>query len=560
LNSLTINSDTGISSETQQRLIVNTTTTVNALLVMGDNVKFVGKGDLTISTGGTLAGSGAQMERDQSIFVNGAINVGDQVTAAAQVLSINTSGTAATVMGAGSSLFVDFYSGAGNGDNTSLRAAGDRVNLYGTLDATAGGTLVIGNPNAMTAFAGGDQWKVIELTHGRGSISGHLSLNDSALALATGFIGSFDDTTGIYSIADHRPEMTTQSSGLPMANAEGQAIISGVQTATGDVNNHLFNLRSGGGEEEDEPDGSIGASLDYGVVVGEGDGPEDAMGKRVKRSRQWEVFTTVNYGNARLNPISNQSGVQIDSWASSVGIERHLSRRLTLGFAATFLQSTQTYTGGLGKLDLEGPTLSAYVAYVRKGFWSSLLYSFGAYDLGSQRNPGLGLPVASGSTNSYVHAVQYNTGYNFRFQNNTFVTGPFVGIDYLHGSVDAYNETGGGLGALHYNKQSFESLVTRVGWSASKKIETEWATITPQVRVSYERQNIKNNGTSVNLINAPFSATGGNQSPGQDYVVFGTGVNFQFTQDFSMLVGYQVQLFRNNMESHFGSVRFGYKF
>ncbi|OYW27099.1 MAG: hypothetical protein B7Z47_06980, partial [Chthoniobacter sp. 12-60-6] len=208
----------------------------------------------------------------------------------------------------------------------------------------------------------------------------------------------------------------------------------------------------------------------------------------------------------------------------------------------------------------EGPTLSAYVSYVRKGFWSSLLYSFGAYDLDSQRNPGLGLPVASGSTNSYVNAVQYNTGYNFRFQNNTFVTGPFIGIDYLHGSVDAYSETGGGIAALAYGEQTFESLVTRVGWSASKKIDAEWATITPQIRLSYERQNLKNNGTSVSLINAPFSVSGGNQSPGQDYVVFGSGVNFEFTPEFSMLLGYQVQMFRSNMESHFGSVRFGYKF
>ena len=167
---------------------------------------------------------------------------------------------------------------------------------------------------------------------------------------------------------------------------------------------------------------------------------------------------------------------------------------------------------------------------------------------------------ASGSTTAYTNSVQFNTGYNFRFQNNTLVTGPFAGIDYLHGTVDAYNETGGGLGALHYNKQTFQSFVTRVGWSVSKKFETDWATIAPQLRLSYERQNVQNNGTSVNLINAPFSATGGNQSPGQDYLVIGTGVNFQFTPDFSMMLGYQTQIFRNNMTAHFGSIRFGYKF
>ena len=178
----------------------------------------------------------------------------------------------------------------------------------------------------------------------------------------------------------------------------------------------------------------------------------------------------------------------------------------------------------------------------------------------SRRNPGFAFPTAFGTTRTYTNSVQYNTGWNFRFQNDTLVTGPFAGIDYLHGSVDAYSETGGGLAALRYGKQSYESLVSRVGWSASKKLHTDWATITPQVRLSYERQNLKNNGTSVALINAPFSASGGNQSPGQDYMVAGAGVNFQFTDRLNVLLSYQGQFFRNHQEAHFGSVRIGYSF
>lgn len=573
INSLTINTPTiitgtqvvlglGAPPPTTHTLTVNTTTTVNSMLNISDGATLIDNGTFTIGSNGNLSGNGAvQMAADQSMIVNGAITgpTSNIIVPGAQSFSLTTSGTGAIIMEAGSTLHINLNTGAGLGDNTAISSAAGVLNLHGTLNAIAGGTLVLENNNTMTGFAGGDQWKVVDLNSGSGTITGHLALNDSSLGLATGFVGTFDQTTGIYSIADHRPEMTSQTSGLPMANAESQSTLSGAQTSTNDVNNHLFNLRSGGGEE-DGPDGSIASSIDDGVVVGQGDGPENPIAKRIKRTRQWEVFTTVNYGNVKLSPISNQSGVQVDSWASSVGIERHLSRGLTLGFAVTYLTSTQTYTGGLGRLNLEGPALSTYLAYVRKAFWGSLLYSFGDYDLDSTRNPGLGLPTASASTRSYTNAVQFNTGWNFRFQNNTFVTGPFTGIDYLHGTVDAYGETGGGAGALKYGRQTFQSLVTRVGWSASKKFETNWATITPQLRLSYERQNVRNNGTSVSLINAPFTATGGHQSPGQDYMVIGTGVNFIFTPDFSMLLGYQVQLFRNNLEAHFGSVRFGYKF
>lgn len=360
-------------------------------------------------------------------------------------------------------------------------------------------------------------------------------------------------------IAGPPPEqLSAEMTGLPMANAMGQILISSNQAVTSDVNNHLFNLIAGDGEEA--ADDTLASNLDEGVTLGEGDGPDDAIARKVKSSRQWTAFTTVNYGYAKLDAIGGQAGVSVDSWAPSVGIERHLSRGLALGFAASFLTSEQRYTGGLGSVQLDGPAVSTYLTFVRKNFWNSLLYSFGAYEMDTQRNPGFGFPVAFGSTRTYTNSVQYNTGWNFRFQNNSLVTGPFAGIDYLHGSVDAYSESSGGLAALSYGKQSYESLVTRVGWSASKKIKTDFATITPQVRLSYERQNLTNNGTSVSLINAPFTTSGGNQSPGQDYFVVGSGVNFAFNDQLSLLLTYQGQFFRENMQAHFGGVRFSYKF
>lgn len=353
-------------------------------------------------------------------------------------------------------------------------------------------------------------------------------------------------------------ELSAMETGLPMANALGQMLISGNQTATSDVNNHIFGLMAGDGEEA--ANSSLSASLDEGVVIGQGDGPEDPIARKVLRSRQWELYTTVNYGYLDLNALGSQAGVNVESWAPGIGIERHLSRGLALGFAVSFLQSWQDYSGGLGSLDLEGPALSTYLTFVRKNYWSSLLYSFGSYELDSTRNPGLGFPQAYGSTHSYTNSVQYNTGWNFRFQNNTLLTGPFAGIDYLHGTVDAYSETGGGAAALRYAEQSYESLVTRVGWSASKKIKTDFASITPQVRLSYERQNLENNGTSVALINAPFTAAGGNQSPGQDYLAAGAGVNLAFNDQLSVLLSYQGQFFRSDMSAHMGALRLSYKF
>ncbi len=365
---------------------------------------------LDLSSDSLLAGTGAVTTAvDQSIFINGTFSVGDPgVAATASTFALTTSGSGAVAMGTDSVIRLDLFSGAGLGNNLSNATAADSINLHGQLDATAGGTVVIGNPNGMTSFNGGDQWQLFILNAGdanAGSFATSLALNDSSLGLASGVTSYLDQSTGVFSIID-------TNGGLALAAIETQALVAGANTVTGDLNGHLFNLRAGDGEEDNHSD-SITAALDEGVIVGQGDGDpnkDSPIAKRVPRSRQWEVFATVNYGNVKLNPIRNQSGVQVDSWASGVGAERHLSRGLKLGFAASFLQSTQGYTANAGSLHLEGPALSTYISYVRGNVWNSLLYSFGTYQMDTIRNTGVPFPTAFGSTRTYTHSVQYNTG------------------------------------------------------------------------------------------------------------------------------------------------------
>ncbi len=519
-----------------------------------------GAGNFTVDSGAMLAGAGAiSTAAGQSMFLNGTVSVGDPTgVATAATFSLATSGGGSVVFGTGSVILMDVFTGAGAGDNTGNAASADRISLTGTLTTTTTGTLVLANPNALNSFAAGDQWKLFDLNAGAGSIVGDLTVIDTALGLVNGLTGEFDKLTGIYRIVGSTPQLSAQQSGLQTAAAQGQALMAAVQGMLGDINGRLFNLRAGWGEESDD---TLAASMDDGVIIGQGDGSKNPVAKRVSRTRQWEFFTTVNYANINISTIRSQAGVQSQTWAPGVGIERHFSRSLTLGFAANLMETHQTYSGGLGTLDIEGVALSTYISYVRRAFWSDLLYSFGRFDLTSDRNPGFAFPIATGNTTAYTNAVQFNSGWNFRFQNNTLVTGPFVGLDYLHATVDSYSESGGGLAALAYNKRSYDSLISRVGWSVSKSVQTDFALITPQLRLSYERQNItNNNGTSVNLINQPFSATTNSQAPGQDYVVAGLGVNFQFTPAFNMLLTYQGQFFRQDMQAHYGSVRFGYKF
>jgi fibronectin-binding autotransporter adhesin len=529
------------------------TTNVNAgaLAVTGS---LSGGADITVASNAILTGDGSITTAvDQSIFLNGTLSVQNVGSLNAATFSVTTSGTGSMVMGPGSVIAVDLLTGTGLGDNTATLGASDALSLTGTLDATAGGTLLLGNPNVMTGYASGDKWLVVDLNGGDGSITGTLGFNDASLGLSGTQVGSFDQTTGVYTVVD-------TVGGLQTAAAQDQSVLSTIQNALGDINGRLFNLRSGGGEEGS--DGSIASSIDDGVIMGFGDGPEETpVAKKVLRSRQWEVYTTVNYANVSLSSIGTQAGVDAQTWSPSVGIERHLSRGLAIGFAVSLLETHQEYASNLGNLDIQGIGISTYASYVRSAFWVDALYSFGMLSLESTRNPGIGLPTAEGDTDAITNTVQFNGGWNFRFQNNTLVTGPFAGLDYTHVAVDGYSENGGGIAALAYGRRDFDSLVSRLGWSVSKKFVTSHATITPQLRVSYERQNItNNNATSASLVNLPFTATTQGQSPGQDYMVVGTGVNFAFNDQLSLLLTYQVQLFRQDMQAHFAGLRLSYQF
>ena len=543
------------------------TTTVNTgiLNVLGTHT---GGGTYTIAPGATLAGTGdgiltgiitTALNASINVNGNGAIVVGDAtlLNPVASTLSLTTSGAgAAIVMGAGSTLAVDLFSGAGQGNNTLVLGASDTFNLGGNLNSIAGGTLVIGNPIPLTGFTGGDSWKVVNLAPGA-TITGNLgltgNLDTTALNLTSTQVGNFSQTSGVFTIID-------TITGLQMANVLGEAVLASAQSVLTDVNGRLFFLRAGQGDlsEDNEYNG--------GVVEGQGDGPgknptPSPIAQRASRTDQWEVFASMNYNYAKLGAIGGQqAGVQSDSWSPGVGAQLHVTPNVAIGFAVNWLESNQTFANNVGSMDMTGYALSAYASYVEKEFWADLLYSFGSYDIETNRNP-IGFAMARGDTDAFTNTVQFNTGWNFRFQNNSLVTGPFIGLDYTHVSIDSYAESGGGLAALAYNKRNAESLIARIGWSVSKNIRTDFGVLTAQARLSYERQNLKNNnGTTVSLLNQPFVVSSSGQTFGQDYMVAGAGVNCQFTPNFGLLLNYQGQFFRQSVQAHYVGLRFSYKF
>lgn len=304
-------------------------------------------------------------------------------------------------------------------------------------------------------------------------------------------------------------------------------------------------------------------AYDQGITLGEGDGKEIAqpsLQKAAENFSQWNVYALTDYSNVDLESTADQSGTHIESWSPGLGIERRFSSNFILGTTLNFTRSDQHFGNNLGSLKLEGLDLATYLTYTNRGLWISGLYNFGAYDMETQRNPGSSQPTATGNAQTWTHSVQLNFGYNLKFQDDTLITGPFAGIDYLHGAINAYNEVGGGTGAVAVSRQTFSSLTYRLGWSVSKHMDTSIGRVTPQFSLSYERQELDNDGSSVAFLNIPVSNSTNGQMIGRSYLVAGAGVNIAFTQSLSLLLSYNGQFFREDVTAHFCGMKLNYSF
>lgn len=180
----------GAGSDTLTLSAANTFTggtTVNSGTLNATNTSgsATGTGNVTVSPGATLAGTGHVItDSGKAVTINGALLIGDATQSLPTVSQLEVSATN-IAFGIASLSSFDLFSGAGGGDNTMIPTAADLLKLSGNLTIASGATLVLGNPNALSTWAIGDTWKLIDTT-GLGSVTGTFALDWSALGLGVG--------------------------------------------------------------------------------------------------------------------------------------------------------------------------------------------------------------------------------------------------------------------------------------------------------------------------------------------------------------------------------------
>lgn len=236
-------------------------------------------------------------------------------------------------------------------------------------------------------------------------------------------------------------------------------------------------------------------------------------------------------------------------YGGSVGAEYHINREWSIGFGVS-AATGDLEMGSVGSSDVDSVSLIPYLSYYRTDafgstdFWAGLMYAYGMHSFDTRRFTGGG--IATGSPDAETHEVELTAGVNFGDED--VVHGPYAGMRYITGTVDAYTEVG--PGATYFGEQDVDSLVSILGYQVSWKMRGSSGYWVPQVRAAWEHEFEDGNTTAFGF---PIEAID------DDVAVVGAGLGYYFDNGWNLGVEYEGR-FGSNTEAHYGGIKAGKEF
>jgi outer membrane autotransporter protein len=224
------------------------------------------------------------------------------------------------------------------------------------------------------------------------------------------------------------------------------------------------------------------------------------------------------------------------------GVDWRFDHGIVAGVAATYVATPASFKDG-SRTSVNSYQGAAYAGWAG-GPWYALgsaVVSVNDFATGRLLTS-FGFPgAASSSPSGQSYAGHAEAGY--RWLQAGFTVTPYAALDYVHASIDAFNETGGF--GLSVNGADGNSFATTLGARASTRISWgDHAVLVPEVRVgwSHEFRDASQtiSASVIGISGSTFSQTGINF--GRDSAIVGAGLSMELSPDAKVFVDYDGRL------------------
>jgi len=275
-----------------------------------------------------------------------------------------------------------------------------------------------------------------------------------------------------------------------------------------------------------------GTYLEHSTGGGAGDVPP-------KRGR-WSVFASGRINSGDKQATSNDAGYDFGTTGMTAGADYMLNDSMFMGGALGYAGMKSDFGNNGGNLDIKSGNLIVYGSYFTPKNWYtdlSLIYGRNNYDF--TRNLPSFSTHTDGSTNG--NQLSFSLGSGLDIYVSSWDMSPYLRVDYVDTTIDAYEETGGGGVALQVDKQNVTSLTTALGGRVSYALSRKWGVLSPSAHLEWLHEYKDNQQQIVARfsVDPSVSFTTPIDQPDTDYLNYGLGLTANFPQGRVLYINFE---------------------
>jgi outer membrane autotransporter protein len=280
-----------------------------------------------------------------------------------------------------------------------------------------------------------------------------------------------------------------------------------------------------------------------------------------EQANPWNFFVSGNVVLAQdfSDPGSSLAHTDATTAGVQLGVDYTVSKNFLVGamFGYGHTDADLDDIGSTASVDTYSP--GVYASYADNGWYANALASYGFSDYTQDRNIAIG--GFSGTAHSSPSGDQIvgdlDGGYDFHHKGWTF--GPTFGMQYVHMTVDGYDESGSPDADLTVNRDETDSLRSRLGGRASYALQYQGVVFTPHLDASWQHEFMDQGRGITNQFDAlgVGSFVVRTATPSRDSALVDLGLDAQVNNALTVFADYMVQA---GQENYFGqSVQAGVK-